>query len=296
MSTGSTIQFLMNHPLTRHQRVRTLARFVRWQIASRLVDGPIIMPWVSGSRFLATRGEFGVTGNIYAGLHEFKDMAFLLHYLRKSDLFVDIGANVGSYTILAAAAVGSVAIAIEPVPQTFDRLIDNVRANRAESAVQCRRIGISDSPGVLRFTSKHNTMNRVLAPNEHCPEAISVEVLDLDSVLLNLEATLMKIDVEGYETNVLRGAVKTLGNSKLKAVIIELNGSGAAFGYDERSIVVLMREFGFRTFHYDPFERELVDLDGGYPGKGNTLFVRDLPYVVERLHSAPRFNAVGVEF
>jgi hypothetical protein len=139
-------------------------------------------------------------------------------------------------------------------------------------------------------------MNRVLAPNEHCPEAISVEVLDLDSVLLNLEATLMKIDVEGYETNVLRGAVKTLGNSKLKAVIIELNGSGAAFGYDERSIVVLMREFGFRTFHYDPFERELVDLDGGYPGKGNTLFVRDLPYVVERLHSAPRFNAVGVEF
>lgn len=49
----------------------------------------------------------GATGNIYVGLHEFEDMAFLLHVLRRTDLFVDVGANIGSYTILAGGAAGA---------------------------------------------------------------------------------------------------------------------------------------------------------------------------------------------
>ena len=43
----------------------------------------------------------GATGNIYCGLYEFLDMAFLLHFLRNGDLFGDIGSNIGSYTVLA---------------------------------------------------------------------------------------------------------------------------------------------------------------------------------------------------
>jgi hypothetical protein len=53
----------------------------------------------------ATSGMTGATGNLYVGLHEFEEMAFLLHFLRPGDLFADVGANVGSYTILAAVAV-----------------------------------------------------------------------------------------------------------------------------------------------------------------------------------------------
>ena len=55
----------------------------------------------------------GATGNLYVGLHEFEEMAFLLHFLRRGDLFADVDANVGSYTILAAVAVGTEAIAFE---------------------------------------------------------------------------------------------------------------------------------------------------------------------------------------
>jgi hypothetical protein len=43
-----------------------------------------------------------MSGNIYAGLHEFGDMAFVLHFLRAGDLFADVGANIGSYTVLAS--------------------------------------------------------------------------------------------------------------------------------------------------------------------------------------------------
>jgi hypothetical protein len=41
----------------------------------------------------------GATGNVYYGLHEFQDMAFVTHYLREGYLFADIGANIGSYSV-----------------------------------------------------------------------------------------------------------------------------------------------------------------------------------------------------
>jgi predicted RNA methylase len=68
----------------------------------------------------------GATQKIYCSLQEFEDMALLLHVLRPGDLFVDVGANVGSYTILAAGVCGANVISIEPVPSTFTHLADNI--------------------------------------------------------------------------------------------------------------------------------------------------------------------------
>ena len=73
--------FLATHPLTRRRRLSATARVLRWQIASRIHD-EVIVDWIGGTRFAARRGMTGVTGNIYAGLHEFADMAFVLHFLR----------------------------------------------------------------------------------------------------------------------------------------------------------------------------------------------------------------------
>ena len=59
--------------------------------------------------------------NIYCGLHEAPDMAFLLYFVRPSDTFLDIGAYVGSYMILASGAVCPHSIAIDPVPSTYSK-------------------------------------------------------------------------------------------------------------------------------------------------------------------------------
>jgi hypothetical protein len=90
--------FLATHPLTKHRRLPAMAGTAMGQIASRFQD-EVIVHWIGGTRS-ARRGMTGLTGNIYAGLHEFADMAFLLHFLRPSDVFADVGANVGSYTNL----------------------------------------------------------------------------------------------------------------------------------------------------------------------------------------------------
>src|SRR5712672_1629721 len=100
MSLINVVRFVISHPLNREHKFRSIVRLAKWQIGSRLVPGAVVYDWVNGSKFLVRSGDTGLTGNIYAGLHEFPDMGFLLHFLREDDLFVDVGANAGSYTIL----------------------------------------------------------------------------------------------------------------------------------------------------------------------------------------------------
>src|SRR5258707_13161636 len=126
MSLINVVKFVISHPLNRDHKLRSIVRLAKWQIGSRLVPGEVVYHWVNGSKFLVRTGETGLTGNIYVGLHEFSDMGFLLHFLRKGDLFVDVGANVGSYTILACAAVVRRGLAFEPMPSTYWRLVGSV--------------------------------------------------------------------------------------------------------------------------------------------------------------------------
>ena len=61
-----------------------------------------------------------------------------------ADLFVDVGANVGSYTLLACSVRGARGICFEPVPLTYQRLLDNLRLNDMTERVRAFNLGLSD--------------------------------------------------------------------------------------------------------------------------------------------------------
>lgn len=129
MTILNTISFIIQHLLGSKNKIKSIFRFIIWQIRSRFSNDYHEIKWVSDSILLVKRGDAGLTGNIYVGLNEFQDMGFLMHYLRSKVVFIDEGANAGSYTILASSVVGSKTIAIEPIPETFKRLVLNVTMN-----------------------------------------------------------------------------------------------------------------------------------------------------------------------
>ena len=96
------INFINCHPLSRRHKIKAYLRFLYWQISQFIYPHETTYPFVGDTKLLVKKGLAGATGNIYTGLHEFYDMGFLLHFLRKDDLFFDVGANVGSYTVLAS--------------------------------------------------------------------------------------------------------------------------------------------------------------------------------------------------
>lgn len=256
---------------------------MRWQIGARLNPYPIVYPFTAKSKLLVARGMTGATGNLYCGLHEFAEMGFLLHLLRDTDLFVDVGANVGSYTILASAEVGARTLAVEPVPSTHEILKANISLNGVERLVDARNVGIGSSAGSIRFTRSLDTVNHVATQDE--PDTIEVPIETLDNIVGDAAPILVKIDVEGYETEVLRGARRTIANPCLKAVIIELNGSGRRYGFGDNDIHRSLVESEFAPFTYDPFTRCLLPMVTF--GPQNTIYMRDRTFVEERVRSAP---------
>jgi FkbM family methyltransferase len=281
--------FVWKHPLNTNGRVAALGRVVRWQLASRLVAGPIALPFVEGTSLFATRGMTGATGNWYCGLHEVRDMAFVLHLLRPNEHFLDVGANVGSYTVLAGGAVGARVTAVEPIPETFAHLARNIALNGLSSRVNACQCGLSDASGILRFTRDLGTVNHVLVVGEDLP-AIEVPVRTLDDLVGPDAPVLMKVDVEGHERAVVMGGLSTLEDPTLLAVVMETNGSGSRYGVRDADLVSLMHGHGFLPYGYDPFRRSLVDVA---EADGNTVFVRDRATVEARLRGSKRYRLIN---
>jgi FkbM family methyltransferase len=289
MSLKSTLKFILNHPLNASNKLGALTRFAKWQISTRLNPAPVVHQFTPKAKIFVKKGLAGVTGNIYCGLHDFEDMFFLLHFLRRGDLFLDIGANVGSYTVLASGHCEADSISFEPVPVTYNYLQQNVKLNKMESRVNALNMAVGSREGTIPFTSAFDAINHVAKTRDD--QTIDVPVGVLDFLIGDKNPQLAKIDVEGYETEVLAGATATLSKPSLKAIIIELNGAGANFGFDESKIHEKLLQFGYKPFRYEPFKRTLIQLNTF--GHLNTIYIKDLPFVTERVKSADKVEILG---
>src|SRR6476469_4166695 len=152
MSLVSLIKFIANHPLNRRNKIKAIYRFAKWQINTRLNPYPVIYAYTDKTKLIIQRSMTGATGNLYCGLHEFTDMGFVLHFLRKDDLFIDIGANIGSYTVLAGVHIGAKVVSVEPLPQTFEHLKSNIAINQISDNVMAYNFALGNEKGQISFT------------------------------------------------------------------------------------------------------------------------------------------------
>lgn len=271
-------RFVNGHPLTKESVIPALWRFLFWQIHSRLFP-EIEWNWIEGSKLVVRKGMTGATGNIYAGLHEFADMAFLLHFLRPNELFVDVGANIGSYTVLASSVVGTRVLAIEPDPITMGHLKRNLAVNQVNHLVQTEEVAIGASLGTVQFTIGQDTTNQVSSDPNVATRSVKLTTLDL--LLAQEKPVFIKLDVEGYETEALAGARQTLEMASLAAIATEC---------DDRAIIELLVAHGFQRVWYDPFQRKL-HLEP-IVVQSNALFVRDFDACQARLISAKAIHVL----
>ena len=161
----------------------------------------------------------GATGNIYVGLHEFTDMMLPLHFLREGDLFLDIGANVGSYTVLASGVCQAETWSFEPDPGTVRHLRRNIEINNLDGRVTVYELALGDAESEISFTIGLDTMNKVAAVGDK--NVRSVRQQQLDTLIGEYQPVMIKMDVEGYEEEVFRGAQALLANKCLKVIELE---------------------------------------------------------------------------
>ena len=266
-------------------RIKALMKFFFWQFYSRFIVSKKVVDFGERSKLMVRRGKTGSTGNFYCGLHDFQEMLFLLHFLREDDLFLDVGANIGSYSILAAGERFARTISIEASPEVYTGLMENIRLNGLENRIQTYNVAAGRSEGKISFTDHLDTLNHIVSRN--AGGSIEVDCVPLDN-LMNKIPLMAKIDVEGFEPEVIWGMENTLKNKGLKAIIIELNGSGKNYGFSDNDTHKVLIGHGFVPCSYDPMSRCLNRLDNYTDG--NTIYIRDIDYVKTRLVSAESFH------
>ncbi len=280
------------HPRVIGRKISLLKRFIFWQLKSRILSKDHIHKWIENSEFYVRNGETGLTQNIYVGLAEFEDMSFLLHTLQEGDYFFDVGSNSGAYSILGGAVTHASVVAVEPVGETYERLLRNLVLNGLESSSTALNVGLGAESGFLTITSALDTTNQIVL-GETLGTTTQVEIKTLDEIAINLNPVLIKIDVEGWETEVISGGVKTLQNPRLLALILELNESGLRYGFSDSEMLKTLRGFDFEPYSYDPFSRSLFKLEGKNPRGGNAIFIRNEVEIKSRIEVAPKREILG---
>jgi len=173
---------------------------------------------------------------------------FLETYLRPGDTVVDVGANIGTIALTAAALVGSTGrvIAIEPHPRIFQYLTAQRTLNHA-TKLEIVQSAVGDHQGSVHFSNRGaDVMNSVTDDG-----TLTVPLDTLDHLLAPFQidhVDFLKIDVEGFEKAVLSGAQQTLALTN--ALYIETLEEGLAhYGSSKQEICQLLRDHGFRLYH-----------------------------------------------
>jgi len=195
-----------------------------------------------------------VSGALHFGVYEKAETKFFYTACHDGMTFLDVGANIGYYTALAARIVGpnGNVIALEPDPESYQYLEQTIKAN-AVGNVQAFQIAASDSPATLPlFISKDNRGdNRLYAPAEKRPQ-IEVKARPIDELLSenNINTVdFIKIDVQGYEPKVIAGLKKTITGSPNITILMEFWPKGIAeAGGDAKKFLDDLRKLGLTLF------------------------------------------------
>lgn len=205
-----------------------------------------------------------VSGALALRVFEPSELAFFQKYCRGPLTLVDIGANVGLYTVLAMHqldADGRI-VAFEPHPCSFAFLQKNVAANRehasACSRVEALNLAAAPTPGPqeLRLNPENRGDNRLYRGTYQGKveqwEALPVEGRPVDDVLADLgieQVNFVKIDIQGYEQKAIAGFQKTLARSQNVILMSEFWPKGLReAGGDARGYLEMLAGLGFRLY------------------------------------------------
>jgi FkbM family methyltransferase len=179
--------------------------------------------------------------------HEPRVTEFLTSNFRPGEVFVDVGANVGAYS-LRAASVGMKVCSFEPNPENVKVLRRNAENNRLSIDIHECALGSAEGTATM---SPNGALSRLSSEGTTVVPVRTLDSFDLPRV------DLLKVDVEGYELEVLKGATKTLGGSHPK-IMVEVHDWLSA--EEQSALLNMLVENGYRFRYIDkyPYGRHLV--------------------------------------
>lgn len=237
----NVLHYVWHHPANRGRRLRQLIRAVRFQYRGRIRKRRTLVKVGSRARLWAELHHSAGSKVVYANPPDWPEMVVWQRALRPGDLFIDVGANVGVYSLLAAEC-GARVIAIEPEPSIVERLRENVALN--DFHIEVVEAAVTNRPGRVSFDIGRDTRGAMSSATGLGTRLVAAT--SIDEVLGASTAAGIKVDVEGHERLVLEGATRALQEHRIQILQLEWNdASERALGESRAPVAELLHRFGY---------------------------------------------------
>ena len=212
--------------------------------------------------FLDSKDSLGLSVN---GIFEPFETELVKKMIKKNDIVLDIGANIGYYTLIFAKLVGEEGkvFAFEPDPTNFALLKKNVEINGYKNVIMVQK-AISNKTGKAKlYLSEYGTEHRIYNSYDNC-QFLEVEVTQLDDYFKNYNETInfIKIDIEGAEGGAIQGMVALLKKNKNVKIMTEFWPAGLKrSGIDASEYLKIFVKHGFKLYNINEQEKTLKLVD-----------------------------------
>ncbi len=264
------IEKIKSKPYLRVKPLRSIFKIAYWKLRWKLTKKPIYLKLITNQKFLSPKCGSGAL-IFYQGVSEPKTYEFIKNTLKKGDVFYDIGAHLGEFSILASDLIGEKGEvhAFEPIPTIYQFLQKNLEINRIKN-VQSHPLVVSNKTGKVEFeVFSEPSISRISQNTIQIKNQI-IQKISVDSITLNQYVennkfpNLVKIDVEGAELLVLKGMSNILSLKKDKApvIILELLESNFKnFNYEPTDILKFLSHYGYDFFDLNNNKLEYSAID-----------------------------------
>lgn len=253
-------------------REQALGRHLIWQ-SKKLFNLFPFEQSISHSAIIAPHRRCGVSALIYSqGLYDYNNMQLIQYLLKSAGTFMDIGGNIGSYALIASEQKLATVHVFEPHPGTFRLLQQNIELNH-RSNVTLHNVALGSSEGAVFLTDQSgSSVNHIVAGGLQRVGTIAVPCRRMDTLCqaFKISPQIVKLDVEGFEYDVLQGFGTEL--SSIQVLMIEMNGLSDERSHGQQEIHSLLTYAGLTGPWQCQFdERQFLPL--GRRSREDSLYV-----------------------
>lgn len=257
MNYFNSIQKILAHPENRDAPVKTIIRLLWWKTNQLIFKLPVLYPLTQSTKILCEPESSYGSYIVYARFPEYEEMRFIHDYLRENDVFIDVGANIGAVSLVAADKItrGSI-YAFEPTPEIAKKCKKNVSLNKLERRISVLSTAVSDQIGFVQFVIEgESEVNHMLSQRTLISDSkiIDVPSVTLDSFIVSRKIrkiSLLKVDVEGAEYKVFAGGNRSFKNHKIEVVVFEVNSKSSSFGIRTANVVRFLKSHGYTLYNF----------------------------------------------
>ena len=256
----NSLKSLYKAPYNQKRQLFALVRFFYWKII-RLFKLKNVSYRIWGDKIILLHyNSFQSMWLMYNYYVDWEEFNLISKFIRPDDEVFDIGANMGLYTVWMSKFISNGRIhSFEPDTINFKRLQKCIVLNNLQHVVIANNIALSDVDGQLGFTTGLDIENHIIDHPDSNTEMVESQRTSSYMTFKNIhKIAYLKIDVEGFECSVLKGAETNLLNKNIDIIQLEINSSIRNSGKTIQDLLELLDNYHYTLCRYDVDANELL--------------------------------------